>query len=201
MIDISIGNKHYQVKEAKTEEELTKGLKGVSKLENDEGMLFYLKTQESQVIFTMSGMDIPIDIIFINQDQIVVDIKENCQPKDRKIINSTRNLEDNDYIKYVLEVNPKSNINVGDELDFDEESIPAMKVLNQDGSTQMELWGGERIFRRVFTKQLIKAVKKAESLKLDQSKFEAQCKVIGRKIFKEIKAQDTRSPEYVKSPQ
>jgi uncharacterized membrane protein (UPF0127 family) len=41
MITIKIANKEYKVQEAKTPEELKKGLQNVKELPKDEGMLFY----------------------------------------------------------------------------------------------------------------------------------------------------------------
>jgi uncharacterized membrane protein (UPF0127 family) len=46
VIKIFINNKEYKVKEAKTEEERTKGLQGIKELPDDEGMLFYFDPPE-----------------------------------------------------------------------------------------------------------------------------------------------------------
>lgn len=194
MITISIGGKEYEVRQARTDQELENGLKGIKELPEDEGMLFYMPDESSQQVFTMDGMNIPLDIIFINQDQEVVDVSENCQPGEKQIVSTTGNIDYGDYIAYVLEVNPKSGIRVGDSLDFQETS-PVMKVLAQDGSTQMDLWGGERIFSRKNTVILIKKAKKAEV-----SEDEKDYKALGRYMFKCIKAQDERPAEYVDSP-
>lgn len=191
---LQIGTKTYKVKEAKTEEELEKGLKGVKELPENEGMLFYMPDESSQQVFTMEGMEIPLDIIFINQDQEVIDVHKDCKPGERQIISSIKNIQEDDYIAYVLEVNPNSGIKVGDELEFDENG-PVMKVLAQDGSTQMELFGGERIVSRRESKILIKKAKKA-----DLSKDDKDYKALGRYMFKVIKGQDTRPSEYVESP-
>lgn len=193
-MEITIGNKKYNVKEAKSQEELTNGLKGVTELPEDEGMLFYVPDQLSQQVFTMEGMKIPIDIIFIDQDQDVVDVRKNCQPDDPDIVSSTEYIDDDGYIEYVLEVNPNSGIKVGDSLDFGEDE-PVMRVLAQDGSTQMDLWGGERIFSRKNTVVLIKKAKKANSTKDDKD-----YKSLGRYMFKCIKIQDERPAEYVDAP-
>lgn len=193
-MEITIGNKKYNVKEAKSQEELTNGLKEVTELPEDEGMLFYMPDQLSQQVFTMEGMKIPIDIIFIDQDQDVVDVRKNCQPDDPDIVSSTEYIDDDGYIEYVLEVNPNSGIKVGDSLDFGEDE-PVMRVLAQDGSTQMNLWGGERIFSRKNTVVLIKKAKKA-----DNTKDEKDYKSLGRYMFKCIKVQDERPAEYVDAP-
>jgi uncharacterized membrane protein (UPF0127 family) len=41
MIKIKLGEKEYNVREAKTPEELQDGLQGVKELPQDEGMIFY----------------------------------------------------------------------------------------------------------------------------------------------------------------
>lgn len=194
MITIKVGDKEYKVKEARTDEELENGLRGVKELPDDEGMLFYMPDELTQQVFTMEDMEIPLDIIFINQDQEVVAVSNDCKPGQKFVVSTTEYLEEGDYIAYVLEVNPNSGIKVGDTVDFDEDG-PVMKVLAQDGSTQMELWGGERIFSRKNTVILIKKAKKA-----DLSKDDKDYKALGKYMFKCINTQDTRKPEYVESP-
>lgn len=192
MGSIRIGNKEYNVKEAKTDKEKTIGLQGVKELPKDEGMLFYFDPDE-EISMWMDKTEIPLDIIFINEEQEVTKVYHG-KPHDKTLVSSPETA-------YVLEVNVNSGIEIGDELDFDDnDSEPVMKVLAPDGSTQMELWGGERIFRRAFTKQLIRLVKNAEALKNDSYKYSRMCIRIGKKMFKEINAQDTREPEYVSSP-
>ena len=71
-----------------------------------------------------------------------------------------------------------------------------MKVLAPDGSTQMELWGGERIVSRRETKILIKKAKAAEAAKCSPQ-FDNKCRSLGKYIFKVIKGQDPRPAEYV----
>lgn len=191
MVVITIGNKKYTVQEAKTEQDRIKGLQGKDKLPKDEGMLFYFDPDE-KINMWMSETKIPLDIIFINEDYEVTKVYHG-KPYDKSLVTSPETA-------YVLEVNEGSGIKVGEEVDIDDGSEPVMKVLASDGSTQMELWGGERIFRRTFTKQLIRLVKQAEAVKYDETKYNQLCKRIGRKMFKEIKAQDARKPEYVQVP-
>lgn len=187
MINISIGDKQYKVQEAKTEEEKEKGLQGVTELPEDEGMLFYFDPPED-VSMWMKNTLIPLDIIFINDDQEVVYVIEGV-PESESLV-TVRD------IAYVLEVNKNSGIKEGDKLEFEEDNGPVMKVLAPDGSTQMPLWGGERIVSRRETKILIKKAKKA-----DLSKKDNDYKSLGRYMFKVIKGQDERPAEYVKSPQ
>lgn len=188
MITIEIGNKKYKVQEARTEEEKEKGLQGVTELPKDEGMLFYFDPPED-VSMWMKDTLIPLDIVFINDDEEVVYVGEGVPNTETQM--TVQN------VAYVLEVNSGSGIQEGDELDFeeeDEDDAPVMKVLAQDGSTQMDLWGGERIFSRKNTVVLIRKAKKA-----NMSKDDKDYKALGRYMFKCIKGQDERPPEYVES--
>jgi len=58
----------------------------------------------------------------------------------------------------------------------------------------MELQGGERIVSRRETKVLIRKAKKAA-----ESNSESDYKALGKYMFKVLKGQDTREPEYVES--
>ena len=189
MIRIKIHNKEYKVKEATSSADKAKGLQGVNNLPEDEGMLFYFDPPQD-VQFWMKDVSIPLDIVFIDDDEEVIKVQEGI-PNDETFIEAPD-------VAYVLEVNANSGIQVGDELELDDEEEdkgPVMKVLAQDGSDQYALWGGERIFSRKNTKILIKKAKKANSTQ-DIKDYKA----LGKYIFKCIKIQDTRDPEYVQAP-
>ena len=186
MINISINNKTYSVKEAITPSEKLKGLQNVDSLDNNSGMIFYYNPPQD-VSFWMKDVKIPLDVIFINEDQDVVKVSKG-QPNDEDYM-TARN------IAYVLELNQDSGVKKGDSIEFEDEKLPQMKVLFQDGSTQYELWGGERIFSRKNTRILIKKAKKAA-----ETESENDYKSLGKYMFKCIKQQDEREPEYVNSP-
>lgn len=139
MIPITIGEKKYDVREAVTQDEKEKGLQGVKHLPEDEGMIFYYNPPQ-KVEMWMKDTLIPLDIIFINDDQEVIGIVRGT-PGDEE-------LHGTDNVAYVVEVNEGSGIKTGDELDFNDDSAPVMKVLAPDGSTQMDLQSGERIVSR-----------------------------------------------------
>lgn len=181
---IEIGDREYNVTCARTEEERIKGLQGVTELKDDEGMLFFFEEPQT-VGFWMKDTKIPLDIIFIDDDMEVISIYQG-KPESETIA-------EEDGVRFVLEVNQNSGIKEGDELDIEEdEKLPTMKVIAPDGSTQMELQGGERIFSRKNTRTLIRMAKKAKS-----TKSEIDYKRLGKKMFEYIKAQDNRKPEYV----
>lgn len=188
MINIQLGNRKYKVQEARTDEEKQKGLQGIKELPEDEGMIFYFN--EPQLVeMWMRDTLIPLDIIFINEDQEVIAVEQG-QPEDDTLL-------DHEDTLYVVEVNTNSGVQVGDELEFldEENSEVVMKVLAPDGSSQMDLVGGERIVSRKETKVLIKKAHKAY-----ESQSDKDFKALGKYMFKVLNKQDSRDPEYVKSP-
>ena len=183
---IKIGTKEYKVQEAKTEKEKIKGLQGIKNLEDNQGMLFYFDPDES-ISMWMDKTYIPLDIIFINEDQEVISVKQG-KPEDNTLI-------EEENVLYVVELNSNSGVNAGDQLEFLDDDEYVMSVLKQDGTSQMELKGGERIVSRKETKVLIRKAKKA----LD-SHSDNDYKSLGKYIFKVFKKQDSREPDYVKNP-
>lgn len=192
---VQVGDRTYKCKVAKTEEDKKQGLMGVENLPADEGMLFEWD-EEGEHSMWMKDTKIPLDQIAINDDEEVVMVYT-AQPEDETLIAFP-------HSKYILEVNAGSGIQLGEEFDIDDETDLnkyQMKVIASDGTSQMLLQGGERIFSRKATRQFIKWAKKAELVKSDETKFTKCCKRLGKMMFKELKAQDERDPEYVKVPE
>lgn len=190
--NIIVGDKEYTVELAVTPEEQKEGLQNRDFLAQDAGMLFVYDKPQDKVEYWMKNTNIPLDQIGINKDGEVTLVYK-AKPKDETLIPFTN-------IQYILEVNQNSGIKEGDQFDFDDSENPnkyIMKVIASDGSTQMNLQGGERIFSRVSTKQMITWAKKADANKNNSELFDKYCKRLGKRMFKEIKAQDTRKPEYV----
>lgn len=187
MINILLGNKQFKVKEAKTEEEKQKGLQGVEELPEDEGMIFYWDYPD-RVEMWMRDTEIPLDIIYINEDQEVIDVKQG-KPNDDTLLSVENTM-------YVVELNAGSGIKIGDELEFEEDSKYVMDILSPDGSSQMRLEGGERICSRRETKIIIRKAFKAK-----ESQNERDFKSLGKYIFKVFDKQDNRKPEYVQAPE
>ena len=180
---VTVEDKEYNVKVAKSDEDKIKGLQRVKNLPENEGMLF-IYDEPQTVGFWMVDTDIPLDIIFINDDEEVISVYQG-EPNDRTIA-------EEDNVKYVLEVNQGSGIQEGDDVDIEDENSNTMKVIAPDGSVQMELEGGERIVSRRETKILVKKAQKAYKDKLDSS-----FKSLGKYMFKVLDGQDSRKPEYV----
>lgn len=185
---IKVNNKEFNVEVAKTDEEKEKGLSGIHYLSDDEGMLF-IYDEPQEVSFWMKDTFIPLDIIFINDEEEVISVHKGV-PEDETPIT-----EDN--VLYVLEVSQESGIKPGDEVDFDEDqkdqvTNQKMLVLDENGDVQMELDGGERIFSRKNTKVLIKFALKAYKTKQDKD-----YKTVGKKLFKFLDIQESNNPEYV----
>lgn len=186
MINIRLGNKEFKVREAKSAEEMQKGLQNVKSLPKNEGMIFYWD-EPQRVEMWMRDTLIPLDIIYINSDQEVIDVKQGV-PEDDTLLS----VEDT---MYVVEVNKGSGVKVGDDLEFLDD-IYVMDVLGPDGQSQYQLKGGERIVSRRETKVIIRKAKKA----LD-SQADRDFKSLGKYMFKVLKKQDERKPEYVSAPE
>ena len=191
-VKVDIGNKQYICQLAETEEDRKKGLMNIDFLPKDEGMLFKWEDEGTREMW-MKDTLIPLDQIAINDDGEVTMVYQ-ASPKDENLIPFPN-------AKYILEVNQNSGIVEGDDFDIDDsENLNkyVMKVLAPDGSTQMNLQGGERIVSRRETRILIKKAKKAyENKNKDYTKY---CKALGKYMFKILKGQDTREPEYVQVP-
>ena len=193
---ITIGDKEYDVELAETAEQREDGLSRVKSLDSDEGMLF-VHDEVTSGYYTMKDTSIDLDIIFIDDEGTVI-----------KVVTTKAHQEDPiecEGYKYVLEVNPDSGIEEGDELDFEDDEVSdedksrvkkEMLVLNSDGDVQMRLQGGERIFSRIFTRKLIKA-----ALQAYQTDNDSDYRRVGRIVLKELDAQDSREPQYTEKPE
>ena len=185
---IKLGGQEYDVFIAKSEEQKKQGLQHFKSLPKDEGMLFVInESNPVETLFHMHNVPFPLDMIFMDDEFKVLDVKRG-NPEDEKI---------EGIASYVLEVNADSGIKPGDEADLeDDDEDYVMKVLAPDGTTQMHLEGGERIVSRRETVVLIK-----KALKAEESKEDKDYKALGKYIFKVLKGQDTRKPEYVDAPE
>ena len=186
---IKLGGQEYDIFIAKSEEQKSRGLQHFKSLPKDEGMLFVInESNPVETFFHMHNVSFPIDMIFMDDEFKVLDVKRG-NPEDDKI---------EGIASYVLEVNADSGIKVGDEADLEDEEDEeyVMKVLSPDGTVQMHLESGERIVSRKETVVLIKKALKAASSKEDKD-----YKALGKYMFKVLKGQNERPAEYVNSPE
>ena len=191
---IIIGGQEYDVAIADTPEARAKGLEPYSYLKPDEGMLFIFE-EETTESFTMANCSIDLDIIFIDEEGEVIEVKPTKAYTEEPITCRWPYM-------FVLEVNINSGIKRGDELDQESEeysddekeelSKNKMLVLDSNGDVQMRLQGKERIFSRVSTRRMIKAALKAYKTDAD-----IDYRRVGRIVLKELDAQDSRDAEYV----
>lgn len=190
-INIKINNKEYSLIYCLTEEEKEKGLQNVESMEDNEGAFFdYREDPQEEISFWMKDTEIPLDIIFVGEDDKVISCKEGV-PNSEDMIT-----ENNVY--YVIELNKGSGVKPGDEVDVEDNgdflNFPPNSVflLNDDGSIQFSLQGGERIFSRISSRVIVRKAKKAK-----KSKSETDYKDLGRYIFGEMTRQDNRDAQYV----
>ncbi len=114
-------DKCFNVEVAKANEEQSKGLSGRKKLEDDSGMLFIFEEME-KYSFWMKNTLMSLDIIWIDENNKVVFIKENAKPCKSEICTS---FTPSHNAKYVLEINggkvKEIGLKVGDEINFSED--------------------------------------------------------------------------------
>ena len=75
-INIEIGGKEYLVEVAITQKEKEIGLQGRTKLGDSEGMLFDFSNEVGSISMWMKDTLIPLDIIFINEDNEVIKVAQ-----------------------------------------------------------------------------------------------------------------------------
>ena len=118
-IEVSIYNKNitFNVEVAKTIEERRIGLMYRKKLLNNEGMLFIFP-REKIIQLWMKNTYIPLDVIFISENKVIVDIKKNMEKLSETIVKSKVKS------RYALEFNAglinKLDIEIGDKVFFNE---------------------------------------------------------------------------------
>lgn len=102
---------------ADTEEERVRGLSGVKKLKQNEGMLFIFQDEDDRT-FWMKDMNFPLDAVWIDENFSVVGVTENITNKPPVVV-----FKSPSPVKYVLEVNAgfvkKFMIKVGDRVSYD----------------------------------------------------------------------------------
>lgn len=107
-----------QVEIADTESKRQLGLMFRKSLPENQGMLFIFE-REDRYNFWMKNMQIPLDILWIDQDKRIVDIKTNVLPCKES---PCEGLTPNANARYVLEVNAgfveKNKVRAGDRVDF-----------------------------------------------------------------------------------
>jgi uncharacterized membrane protein (UPF0127 family) len=121
MKSVLVGGKIVYVEVANNDLSRQKGLAGKTSIGENEGMLFVFPSQDVRPSFWMKGVEIAIDIIWINEGKIT-QIDRGVQPEPGVSEAELTFYMPADPIDYVLEVNAgfckRNLIEVGDEVDL-----------------------------------------------------------------------------------
>lgn len=123
IIDATTGKliKRISIEIAEDQKEISQGLMYRTSMLDTLGMLFIFE-QPGEHIFWMKNTIIPLDIIFVNEQQKVVTIQRNTTPYSENQIHSEK------PVLYVIEVNAgfcdRYGVKVGDRIRFDRNSVP-----------------------------------------------------------------------------
>lgn len=113
-VNIKINNFQVDAEIADTIKKRAEGLSGKNSLSEEQGMLFIF-SKPGKYSFWMKDMDFPIDIIWINKDLEIVEIKKNIAPD-----SFPKSFFSSKLSQYVLELKSgtteKYNIKEGDKV-------------------------------------------------------------------------------------
>lgn len=98
---VCISGNCFDVEVADTPNELKRGLMNRDSLGEGKGM-FFVFGESKKHSFWMKNTKIPLDIIWVNSEMEVVDIKSNVKPCNGRVCETYKPDED---AKYVLEIN------------------------------------------------------------------------------------------------
>lgn len=110
---ITFSDTTYNIQIANTQAARTRGLMNVPHMDNNQGMLFVFEDEQPRS-FWMKNTLIPLDLIFLNKNFEVVEIKENFEPC---LTTECPSYTSQNPSSYVLELNAgevsSQKINVG----------------------------------------------------------------------------------------
>lgn len=95
---LDVGGTGVLVEVAATDDARARGLGGREHMRFDRGMLFVFDTTGKYPIW-MKGMQFPLDVYWINEDGVIVDMWQNAQPSSYPSIYAPHN-----EARYILEV-------------------------------------------------------------------------------------------------
>ena len=121
-MDVRIGSLEFVVEVAADSAKQVKGLSGRETLDAGTGMLFVFEN-EKRFRFWMRGMEISLDMVWINSECQVVDVSENVPPPKRDMpFNDLPRYSPESPAKYVLEINGGESADrgllIGDHVEF-----------------------------------------------------------------------------------
>lgn len=114
--EIGINDNFLKAEIASTESDRAKGLSGRKDMSEDEALKMVFDEEDYHSIW-MKDMNFSIDIIWVDTDREVVDIKENASPESYPEVFTPQS-----PAKYILEVKAgvvsENDLKIGDKLDF-----------------------------------------------------------------------------------
>ncbi len=103
----------YQIETATTREEMSTGLMNRKTVAENSGMLFVLQGQ-NEIAMWMEDTYVPLDMIFVNQDNKIIWIYKNAEPLSTQLIRP----QTDEPLSAVIEINAgdvdKNGIKIGD---------------------------------------------------------------------------------------
>lgn len=124
-ISVAVGDGVFKARVAQTQKQRDEGLSGVKYLESNEAMLFLFDSSDKWSMW-MKDMEIPLDILWLDQSQKVIYIVKGASPDD-----FPKSYIPNDPALYVLELPQgtvdSKNIRIGSKATFNLDEARRMK--------------------------------------------------------------------------
>lgn len=187
---LALNDKTFEVEVANTPKQRKEGLSGRDITANTAMLFVFPKVGKHQMWMKDTHTD--LDIYFLDQNAKVLELVA-AKAEEAELLGSFA------QVKYVLELpaSTTQDIAVGAELEIPEQykgntedsGTDELILLDEKGNHQMNLKGGERIFSREKTKQVVDGSMTA--------KTDEDITNLGKLVADEVIAQDTRGPEYV----
>lgn len=106
--EVYLKDRAFNLEVVRTHEDMSKGLMFRESLDRNKGMIFVYE-DEAKRSFWMKNTKISLDMIFIDSNNKVIEIKENIQPCEAKECESYLSLP----AKYVIEINGGVSSDIG----------------------------------------------------------------------------------------
>lgn len=198
---LKINDKEFSVKVADTDERRTTGLRSLSSLPGEAGLVLKYDTP-TRVPITMKGMKFPLGVVHILDGEVQnVVTGDPDQEKDIEIDHDSDsvlevNVEDVNGIKIGDKVEWVGVKQKGGTIDFVPGEVEPnegdLHLLNDKGQVLANIKGNERVFSRKDTGNLL-----AKSMRASETQTDEHYAALGRTFVRIINKQDTQKQEYV----
>lgn len=216
-MEVRIKKRRYVLTVPKSTQEKLRGLSEVESLKGNEGMLFILNEgrEVENAVMNTAEMKIPVVMLFVGRDKKITyvqkadpGIAEISRPDTAYVIELKEGMgldTKGETVEFLTNqkniiightespASLRNKMKMGGKIDIKSKVVDiipeAMQVLDDKGNVVMNIFGGERIFSMLHTKEIIAMAEKVHTGKKDPEE-------LGKLVSRIIKIHDTQEPQY-----